>query len=154
MRLALEQAERARRINEVPVGCIIVSENDEILSGTHNLTEFLNDPTAHAEILAIRETSKLRGTWRLENCTIYVTLEPCIMCAGAIMNSRTKKIVYGARDKKSGALESKYSIFDDNLLNHYVETENGVLETECSEILKVFFSDLRKMKKGWKALQK
>lgn len=149
MRLALEQAERARCINEIPVGCIIIDENEVILSRAHNLTNSLNDPTAHAELIAIRKASELKGSWRLENCTLYATLEPCIMCAGAIINSRIKNTVYGTADEKSGAVTSKYTIFDDDLLNHKVGKVSGILDKECSKILTDFFRNLREQKKSY-----
>lgn len=143
MRLALEEAKMARRINEVPVGCVIIDSTCSILSKSHNLRESKNDPLGHAEILAIKKASEKLGSWRLIDTTLYVTLEPCVMCMGAIVNSRIKRVVFGANDPKAGALVSKYNIGLDDKLNHKIEFSEGVLEKECSEILKEFFEELR-----------
>ena len=144
MRLALEEAKEARRINEVPVGCVIIDSAGSILSKSHNLRESNNDPTAHAEILAIKEASSKLRSWRLLNTTLYVTLEPCAMCMGAIVNSRIKRIVFGAKDPKSGALVSNFQIGLDGKLNHKVEYNEGILEKECTALLLEFFKELRK----------
>lgn len=143
MRLALKEAEKAGRIGEVPVGAIIVDQNSSILSKAHNLRESKNDPTAHAEILAIKKASNKIKTWRLNTTTLYVTLEPCVMCMGAVINSRVKRVVFGATDQKSGALISNYGIAFDKFLNHNVEFTKSVLEHECSVLLKDFFKKLR-----------
>ena len=143
MRLALEQAQEARRVNEVPVGAVLVSGENEILSKAFNLRETTQNPLAHAEIVAIESASKITGSWRLTDTTIYVTLEPCAMCMGAIINSRIKRVVYGAEDPKAGALVSNFGIGRDSTLNHKVEFQGGVLEDECSIILKEFFGELR-----------
>lgn len=143
MRLALEEAVKARRINEVPVGCVIIDSNQKILSRSHNLREKTNDPTSHAELLAIKKASEKLKSWRLAETTLYVTLEPCVMCMGAIVNSRIKRVVFGAKDPKAGALVSNYEIGFDGKLNHTVEYKASVLEKECSDILKGFFKELR-----------
>lgn len=138
MRLALEQAEKAFSMDEVPIGAAIV-RNGEIVAIAHNEKEQGQDPTSHAEILAIRRAADKLGCWRLSDAVLYVTLEPCPMCAGAILQSRIKHLVYGATDPKGGAVESVVKILKDNLWNHKVEVTAGVLENECAEILKRFF---------------
>ena len=143
MNLALEEARKARFINEVPVGSVITDKDCNVLSKTHNLKESENDPTAHAELLAIRQASRKINSWRLLDATLYVTLEPCVMCMGAIVNSRIKRVVFGARDKKSGGLVSNYGIGFDSSLNHKVKYTEGILEQRCSNILKEFFKTLR-----------
>jgi tRNA(adenine34) deaminase len=119
-------------------------KDDEVISYTSNLKESQNDPTAHAEILAIREGTEKTGDWRLINSTLYVTKEPCVMCAGAMVNARLGRLVYGCKDKRFGAVDSVYNLTTDLQLNHRVDVTSGVLEEECSEILKTFFSKLRK----------
>jgi tRNA(adenine34) deaminase len=146
MLLALGEAREARSINEVPVGAVIVSGEQQILSKAHNLRESTQNPLAHAEILAIESACRKTGSWRLPDTTIYVTLEPCVMCMGAIVNSRIKRVVFGAPDPKAGALVSNYNIGLDDTLNHKLEYTDGVLEKECSEELKLFFRDLRENK--------
>lgn len=143
MRLALEEAEKARRIFEVPVGCVITDHSGNILSRSHNQREKTNDPTSHAEIVAIRKASAKLNDWRLTGTTLYVTLEPCVMCMGAIVNSRIEKVVFGAKDPKAGALVSNYEIGFDGKLNHTIQFKASVLEDECSEILSLFFKDMR-----------
>lgn len=142
MRLALREAESAFSGGEVPVGAVLVIDN-RIISKAHNMKERSNDPTAHAEILAIREAALAIGNWRLNNSTLYVTKEPCIMCAGAMMNARIGRLVYGCRDERYGAVESQFGLINDPRLNHRIEVASGVLDGECSEILKRFFKDLR-----------
>lgn len=143
MKEALKEAYKAYLKNEVPVGAVIVKDN-KIISRAHNLREELKDPTAHAEILAIKRASEVLGGWRLINCTMYVTMEPCPMCAGAILQSRVKKIIIGAKDDKSGACGSKIDLTKENLFNHNVEILFGVLEEKCSKIIKRFFKKLRR----------
>lgn len=137
MKEALKEAEKAYEKGEIPVGALIVV-NGEIISKAHNIKETTFDPTAHAEILAIREAARILGAWRLTDATLYVTKEPCIMCSGAIVNSRIKRLVYGCNDPKGGAVVSLYNILNDKRLNHQVEITNGILEEECRVILKRF----------------
>ncbi|NOX21156.1 MAG: tRNA adenosine(34) deaminase TadA [Nitrospirae bacterium] len=138
MQLALEEAKKAYQLDEVPVGALVVKEG-EVISRAYNQRESLNDPTAHAELIAIREASKRLGNWRLTDTTLYVTKEPCPMCAGAIVGARIKRLVYGCKDKKGGAVESLYTIASDPRLNHQVEITSGVLEPQCRELLQSFF---------------
>lgn len=146
MRLAIDEAIRAGRMNEVPVGALIVDDRERVISTAHNLTESSGDPTAHAEILAIRKAADHLGSWRLNGCTIYVTLEPCAMCAGAIVNSRIERLVFAAEDKKSGAIKSLYKIGSDGFLNHSFETVPDVLSCQSASLLKNFFRDIRNKK--------
>lgn len=143
MLLAIEQAQIARGIGEVPIGAVIVDKDNALLSSGHNLRETHQDPTAHAEIIAIRKASEKMGSWRMEGTTLYVTLEPCAMCIGAIVLSRISRLVFGARDSKAGAVFSVYNIGVDNKLNHNLEVIEGLFETECSNLLKEFFQTLR-----------
>jgi len=143
MRLAIEQAKIAGDKAEVPVGCVIVDERGEVISRGHNLREGLNDPTAHAEMMAIREAAEKASSWRLGGMTLYVTLEPCAMCMGAVVLSRMDRVVFGSLDPKAGAVLSKYSIGADNKLNHRVTVTEGVLSEECSSLLSDFFKALR-----------
>jgi tRNA(adenine34) deaminase len=143
MRQALREADKAEEKGEVPVGCVIVLDGQIIARG-HNLREAKNDPTAHAEIVALRKAGKKLGTWRLEQAIIYVTCEPCAMCAGALVLARVKKVVYGCRDPKAGAVETLYEIGRDGRLNHQFELIGGVLEQECQLRLSRFFQKLRK----------
>ena len=142
MRLALEEAMRAFEEGEVPVGAVLV-RNGEILKKAHNLRENLKDPSAHAEILVLRSSAKTSGSWRLCEATLYVTKEPCIMCSGAMINSRIARLVYGCKDQKAGGVDSLYAILSDKRLNHQVEVLSGVLEEECAAILKRFFQERR-----------
>lgn len=142
MRLALKEASLAFQEREVPVGAVLVKDGNVCASG-HNLREGSKDPSAHAEILALREGTKGLDNWRLTGTTLYVTKEPCIMCAGAIVNSRIDRLVYGCRDTKAGGVDSLYKILSDTRLNHQVEVASGVLEDECAEILKRFFLERR-----------
>lgn len=144
MRLAIGEAQSARRNFEVPVGAVIIDGDQQLIASGHNLTESSNDPTAHAEIIAIREAARRTGSWRLNGCTLYVTLEPCAMCAGAIVNSRIERLVFGARDSKAGAVSSLYNIGTDGKLNHKIITVADVLSDECSGIMRDFFRMLRK----------
>ena len=143
MQLALGEAREASSINEVPVGVVITGPDGNILSQAHNLTESTQDPTAHAEIIAIRQACKNTGSQRLTGATLYVTLEPCAMCMGAVINSRIKRVVFGADDPKAGAVVSNFGIGLDDTLNHKPEITRSILEDECSSILKEFFEKLR-----------
>lgn len=145
MRLALEQAEKAYARDEVPIGAVIVN-NGQILATAYNEREKNQDPTAHAEIVAIRKAAEKVGHWRLIDAVLYVTLEPCPMCAGAIIQSRIRHLVYGASDPKGGAVDSVIKILKQNLWNHKVEVTAGVLEEECSAILKKYFQAKRAVK--------
>lgn len=146
MKEALKEAKKAYEKLEVPVGAVIVKDN-KIIARAHNLKETKKDTTNHAEILAIQKASKKLEAWRLNDCEMYVTLEPCSMCAGAIINSRIKKIYIGALDEKTGAAGSVLNLFEDYKFNHKVEVEKGILKEECENILKSFFKELRKIKK-------
>ncbi len=139
---ALREAERALGEDEVPVGAVIAL-GGRVIARAHNQRELLRDPTAHAEMIAITQAAEHVGGWRLENCTMYVTLEPCAMCAGALVLARLPRLVFGARDPKAGAVGSVYDIPRDPRLNHAVEVTAGVLEQECSEILSEFFRKKR-----------
>lgn len=146
MRLALQEAQAAFDENEVPVGAIIVHE-ERIIASAHNQREQLRDPTAHAEMIAITQAAEAVGSWRLENCTLYVTLEPCPMCAGAILQARIPLVVYGTADPKAGAVASLFSLLDDARLNHRAQVTGGVLADECGAILTRFFQTQRKLGK-------
>ena len=142
MQVALKQAQMAFEQGEVPIGAVIV-HNGQVIASAHNEREQKNDPTAHAEVLVIQRAAKVLGSWRLTDATLYVTLEPCPMCAGAIMQSRIMQLVYGAMDLKGGATGSVMNVLDYTLWNHRVDVVAGVLEDECSDILKLFFKRLR-----------
>lgn len=145
MKKALEQAKRAYNKLEVPVGAVIVKDG-RIIASAYNQKETRYDTTKHAEILAIQKASKKLKSWRLIDCEMYVTLEPCPMCAGAIIQSRIKKVYYGTVDEKTGAVGSKLNLFRDFKFNHKVEFEKAILEKECKEILQNFFRELRTSK--------
>lgn len=142
MREAITEAIKAAREGEVPIGAVIVFDN-QIIARAHNLRETNGDPTAHAEILVLREAASLKKHWRLPGTTLYTTLEPCPMCAGALVMARTKRLVYGASDPKAGAAGSLMNIVQDPRLNHRLEVTGGVLEEECRELLKDFFRERR-----------
>jgi len=142
MRLALIQAQMAFEQGEVPIGAIVVHKG-EVIASAYNEKEQRKDPTAHAEVIAIQRAAEVLGSWRLTDAILYVTLEPCPMCAGAIIQSRLKRIVYGCADLKGGATGSVMNVLDYTLWNHRVDVVAGVLEEECSEILKLFFRRLR-----------
>jgi len=142
MRMALKEAGVAFHEGEVPVGAVLVKDS-RVVASAHNCRESSYDPTGHAEIIAIRLGAQKCGNWRLADATLYVTKEPCIMCAGAMVNARLGRLVYGCRDEKGGAVDSLYPLLSDKRLNHQVEVLSGVLGEECSEILKRFFQDRR-----------
>jgi tRNA(adenine34) deaminase len=142
LRLALDLAREADTAEEVPVGAIVVL-NNEVIGKGRNSPVASHDPTAHAEILALREAALQTGNYRLEGATIYTTLEPCVMCAGALVAARIKRLVFGARDLRFGGVRSKFRLADSDLLNHQVEVVEGVLGVECSELLRDFFARRR-----------
>jgi tRNA(adenine34) deaminase len=142
MKIALEEAQEAYRRGEVPVGAVLVLEGN-ILERAHNSPIMRNDPTAHAEILALRQAGEKFGNYRLTGAELYVTLEPCIMCAGAIIQARISRVIFGARDPKCGAAVSLYNILADKRLNHQVEITEGILPEECGEIISRFFQQKR-----------
>ena len=139
---AIKEAKKSALMDEIPVGAVIVKDNKIIARG-HNLREKSNDPTMHAEIVAIRKACKKLNSWRLPDCTIYVTIEPCSMCAGTLLWTRTKRIVYGAKDPKGGALCSSFSLFDVKNINHRPEIDGGILAEESSKLMKDFFKNKR-----------
>ncbi len=143
MAVALREAQRALDEGEVPVGAVVVAASGAVIGKAHNQRETLRDPTAHAEILALTQAAEALGTWRLTDATMYVTLEPCPMCAGALVNARMGRLVFGARDPKAGACGSVYDIVRDARLNHRVPVVEGVLAEECGEILRTFFRTRR-----------
>jgi tRNA(adenine34) deaminase len=140
---ALAEADRAAEHADVPVGCVIVDGAGQQLGRGHNRREVDQDATAHAELLALRAACAARGHWRLGDATVYVTLEPCAMCAGALVNARIRRVVYAARDPKAGAVDSLYALGSDSRLNHQFEAEGGVLEAESVRRLQAFFARLR-----------
>ena len=146
MREALKQAKKADKIDEVPIGCVIVYE-DSIIARAYNRRNTDKNTLAHAELLAIKKASKVLGDWRLEDCTMYITLEPCQMCAGAIVQARIKRVVVGSMNPKAGCAGSVLNLLQMNQFNHQVELETGVMEEECSRMLKEFFKRLREEKK-------
>lgn len=146
MKLALKEAKKAFDKEEIPVGVVIVKD-DKVIAKAHNLKESKNMATSHAEILAIEKACKKLGAWRLLDCEMYVTLEPCPMCAGALINSRIKKLYIGTDDPKTGACGSKLNLLKDFTFNHDIEIERDILKEECSQILKDFFKMLREQKK-------
>ena len=145
MKEALAEAKKAAAAGEVPVGAVIVKDG-EIIGRGHNETETAKDPTAHAEMIAIRQAAENLGGWRLTGCTMYVTTEPCSMCAGAIVWSRISRLFIGTMDPKSGACGSVFNIPQESRLNHFVEIETGLMQEECSSLMKSFFKELRKRK--------
>lgn len=146
MYAAIAEANKARVLDEVPIGAVIVHQNQIIAAG-HNVRETSQLALSHAELIAIQAANKKVKNWRLEDCTLYVTLEPCQMCAGALVQSRIKRVVFGAFDPKAGCAGTLMNLLDDPRFNHQVELTSGVLEKECSELLKAFFRDLRKRRK-------
>ncbi len=143
MRLALEQASLAPAHGDVPVGAVVLGPDGAVLGAAHNEREGSGDPTAHAEVLALRAAASALGQWRLTGCTLVVTLEPCTMCAGALVLSRVARVVYGAADPKAGAAGSLWDVVRDRRLNHRPEVVHGVLAGECAEVLRAFFESRR-----------
>jgi tRNA(adenine34) deaminase len=146
MRQALDEAELAAREEEVPVGAVVVHDG-KVIARAHNQREQLHDPTAHAEMIAITQAAEALQSWRLDGCTLYVTLEPCPMCAGAILQARIPTVVYGARDPKAGAVETLYHLLDDARLNHRCLSLGGVLADQCAAVLTRFFQRQRQLGK-------
>jgi tRNA(adenine34) deaminase len=148
MEMALEEAEAAAAEDEVPVGAVIVSRDRGVIARAHNQRERLKDPTAHAEMIAITQAAQALASWRLENCLLYVTLEPCPMCAGALVLARLPVVVYGAADPKAGACETLYRITSDPRLNHRCQVIGGVLAEHCAAVLSAFFAAKRRLGKS------
>jgi tRNA(adenine34) deaminase len=146
MRMALAEAEAALTENEVPIGAVIV-HGGRVVASAHNQREQLRDPTAHAETIAITQAAQALGSWRLEGCTLYVTLEPCPMCAGAIVQARVPEVVYGAADPKGGAVQSLFQLLSDRRLNHQAQIVSGVLAEQCGAMLSKFFQAQRQLGK-------
>jgi len=147
MRIAISQALIAEENGDVPIGAVIV-HNNTIIAKAYNQREQLQDPTAHAEIIALTQAASALENWHLNDCTIYVTLEPCCMCSGALVLARMKRLVYGCDDPKTGAVKSLYNILSDKRLNHQVEVTSGVMAEECSALLQIFFDKRRKENKS------
>lgn len=144
MRLAIAEAQTARSIDEVPIGCVIIHEpTGQVIGRGYNRRQIDHDPTAHAEILALRQAAQSIGDWRLNDCTLIVTLEPCPMCAGAIVNARIDNLIYGCDDPKAGAIRTLYKLVEDTRLNHRVKVVSSILSDECAALLRDFFSDKR-----------
>ena len=150
MQEAINEAKKARELEEVPIGAIIVNELGEIIGRGYNLRETSQKSNSHAEMTAIAQANDAMGSWRLEGCVLYVTLEPCPMCAGAIVQSRIEKVVFGARDPKGGCCGSIYNLLDEERFNHKAEIVEGILEEECGALLSDFFRALRAKKKQQK----
>ena len=146
MNLAYQEAQKAFAMGETPVGAVIVFQ-DRVIAAAHNLRETQKDPTAHAELLAIQEASRIRGGWRLFGCTLYVTVEPCPMCAGAMLMSRIDRLVFGVRDPKAGVAGSLYNLVQDPRFNHRLEVTEGIMAEECGAILTDFFTKLRDLRR-------
>ena len=143
MKMALKEANKAKQIDEVPIGAVIVKDNKVIAKG-HNLRESKKDPLGHAELVAIRKAAKKLNDWQLVGCDLYVTIEPCIMCAGAIYQSRINRVIYGADDIKGGGFGSSINVLDAKNINHIPEIIRGIMKDECSQIIKEYFKDKRK----------
>lgn len=148
MQLALLEAEKAREIHEVPVGAVIVGPDGEILAAASNRTIIDSDPTAHAEVLALRIGAKKIDNYRLTGCTLYTTIEPCVMCAGALVNARFSRLVFGAHDERFGGVETKFRLCDSEDLNHRMEIVSGVLADESRSLMQAFFRERRKQTAG------
>ncbi|MFF5996994.1 tRNA adenosine(34) deaminase TadA [Lysinibacillus sp. KU-BSD001] len=153
MQLALEEAQKAGALGEVPIGAVIVHKG-EVIAAASNLRETTQNAVTHAELMAIQQACETLGSWRLEETTLYVTLEPCPMCAGAILQSRIPRVVYGARDVKAGCVDSLYRLLNDARFNHECDVTEGVLAEECGQILTDFFRALRERKKAEKRARK
>ena len=153
MKAAIKQAKKAYALDEVPIGCVIV-QNDKIIARGYNRRNTDKNTLAHAELSAIKKASKKTGDWRLEDCTMYVTLEPCQMCAGAIVQSRLKKVVIACMNPKAGCAGSVLNLLQMKQFNHQVEMETGILEEECSQMLSNFFKELRQKKKSGSSSEK
>ncbi|WP_413586030.1 tRNA adenosine(34) deaminase TadA [Bdellovibrio sp. HCB274] len=151
MRKAFKLAQKAGKNGEVPIGAVLISPTGELLSQAANVRETLHTPLGHAELLCLHRAAKKLASWRLEDCTLYVTLEPCVMCAGAIQQARVGRVVYAAKDSKGGAVESLYQVLSDSRLNHQVAVTTGVLEQECSQLISDFFQNRRDEQKQMKA---
>lgn len=147
MEMAIEEAKKAEALGEVPIGAIIV-RHGTVIAKAHNLRETTQNAVTHAELMAIQDACKSFGSFRLEETTLYVTLEPCPMCAGAILQSRIPRVVYGARDPKAGCVDSLYHLLNDSRFNHECEVTEGVMGTECGQLLSSFFKELRAKKKA------
>jgi tRNA(adenine34) deaminase len=148
MPLAIAQARIAYDLSEVPIGCVIWHEpSRRVIAAGHNERETTEDPTAHAEVVALRRAAQQLGTWRLTDCTLVVTLEPCCMCAGAIVNARVPRLIYGCDDPKAGAVRTLHRLCEDDRLNHRVEVTPGVMAEECAELLRAFFREQRALGK-------
>ncbi|CRK85333.1 tRNA adenosine(34) deaminase TadA [Neobacillus massiliamazoniensis] len=152
MKEAIREAKKAEELNEVPIGAVIVIDG-KIISRAHNLRESQQNAVAHAELLAIEKACQIMGSWRLENATLYVTLEPCPMCSGAILLSRVSRVVYGAADPKGGCAGTLMNLLQDERFNHQSELTDGILESECSQLLSNFFRGIRERKKLEKKLK-
>ncbi|WP_209125774.1 tRNA adenosine(34) deaminase TadA [Alkalihalobacillus sp. BA299] len=146
MQLAIEEAKKAKQIHEVPIGAVIVKDN-KVIASAYNLRETTQQAHAHAEMLAIERACSVLGSWRLMDCTLYVTLEPCPMCAGAIVQSRVKRVVYGAADPKAGCAGTFYNLVNDERFNHQAEVTKEILAFQCAQLLKDFFKSLRERAK-------
>jgi tRNA(adenine34) deaminase len=143
MKLALSGAKKAEKKNEIPIGAVLVADNGELLASEHNRTIALNDPTAHAEILALRSAAAKVGNYRLLKTTLYVTVEPCPMCMGALLHARVSKVVFGTRDPKWGAAGSLYNLAEDHRFNHQLEVVEGICKSECRKLMQDFFREKR-----------
>lgn len=152
MKVAIEEAKKAANLGEVPIGAVIVYQN-KIIARAHNLRETSQNAVTHAELMAIQQACEAIGSWRLEETTLYVTLEPCPMCAGAILQSRIPRVVYGARDMKAGCVDSLYRLLNDARFNHECDVTEGVLADECGQMLTNFFRNLRERKKEEKRMR-
>ena len=145
MQKALEAAEKASKLGEVPIGACLLDENGELLATASNRTIIDSDPTAHAEVLVLRQAALRIGNYRLTGTTLYTTIEPCVMCAGALVNARVKRLVFGALDERFGAVQTLFRLCSHEVLNHQIEITSGVLAAECRELVQIFFQDRRKL---------